>query len=148
METECASCEVRTGLYVLLQVASISQLTVSWLSRQCGILNISQPYRSPWPVTGIALLFYLRITYLFSLNYCCFIIIVHSLVFTELSTLLLDIAVPWNLKIKETYSSVASTYLQNRAYHNTADSPNIISLRTPRYISFLYTSICTERDHL
>jgi hypothetical protein len=39
METECASCEVRTGLYVLLQVAGISQLTVSRLSRQCGILE-------------------------------------------------------------------------------------------------------------
>jgi hypothetical protein len=57
METECASCEVRTGLYVLLQVASISQLTVSRVSRQCGVLNISRPYRPPWPVTGIALLF-------------------------------------------------------------------------------------------
>jgi hypothetical protein len=53
---ECASCEVRTGLQVLLQVASISQLTVNRLSRQCGILNISQPHRSPRPVTGIAVL--------------------------------------------------------------------------------------------
>jgi hypothetical protein len=29
---------------------------VSRLSRQCGILNISQPYRARRPVTGIALL--------------------------------------------------------------------------------------------
>jgi hypothetical protein len=29
---------------------------MSRLSRQCGILNISQPYRSPRPVMGIALL--------------------------------------------------------------------------------------------
>jgi hypothetical protein len=30
--------------------------SVSRLSRQCGILNISQPYRPPWLVTGMALL--------------------------------------------------------------------------------------------
>jgi hypothetical protein len=30
---------------------------VSRPSRQCGILNISQPYKPPRPVTGIALLF-------------------------------------------------------------------------------------------
>jgi hypothetical protein len=31
--------------------------SVSRLSRQCGILNISEPYRPPWPVTGIAFFF-------------------------------------------------------------------------------------------
>jgi hypothetical protein len=32
---------------------------VNRLPRQCGILNISQPYNPPHPVTGIALLFLL-----------------------------------------------------------------------------------------
>jgi hypothetical protein len=34
---------------------------VSRLSRECGILNILQPYRPPWPVTGIALLYFYQI---------------------------------------------------------------------------------------
>jgi hypothetical protein len=50
---------------VLLQVASISQLTVSRLSRQCGVLNISQLYRPTRPVTGIT--FYLKVNVKFSL---------------------------------------------------------------------------------
>jgi hypothetical protein len=36
----------------------ISPPSVSGLSRQCAILNISQPYRPPWPVTRTALFLY------------------------------------------------------------------------------------------
>jgi hypothetical protein len=36
---------------------------MSRLSRQCGILNIPQPYRPPRPVTGISLLTLLTIAF-------------------------------------------------------------------------------------
>jgi hypothetical protein len=34
--------------------------SVSRFSRHCGILNISQPYRPPWPITGVALLLFFK----------------------------------------------------------------------------------------
>jgi hypothetical protein len=36
---------------------------VSQLFRQCGILNISQPYRPPRPGTGIAFTFFIVLAY-------------------------------------------------------------------------------------
>jgi hypothetical protein len=41
---------------------------VSRSSRQCGILNISQPYRPPQPVAGIALLQFYHIIYRYVLQ--------------------------------------------------------------------------------
>jgi hypothetical protein len=45
---------IKRGLRVRL---TFSPLSVSRLSRQCGIFNISQPCRPPRPVTGITLLY-------------------------------------------------------------------------------------------
>jgi hypothetical protein len=35
--------------------STISSPSVSQLSKKCGSLDVTQPYRSPWSVTGIAL---------------------------------------------------------------------------------------------
>jgi hypothetical protein len=48
---------VKRGQRVML---TTSPPSMSRLYRQCGILNISQPYRLPWPDMGIDLL-YLRV---------------------------------------------------------------------------------------
>jgi hypothetical protein len=59
LEVECGQCEGLTSL------AS----SVSRLSGQCGILNISQHYRPPRPVTGIDLLYGDGVCFLWGTNW-------------------------------------------------------------------------------
>jgi hypothetical protein len=53
MSSRISFCGVKHGWRVKL---TVSLPSVSRLSRQCGTLDISQPYRPPRPGTGIALL--------------------------------------------------------------------------------------------
>jgi hypothetical protein len=48
------------GVKYSWRIRLTSPPTVSWLSRKCGIFDASQPYRPPWPVTGVPFLFYYR----------------------------------------------------------------------------------------
>jgi hypothetical protein len=48
---------------------TILPISVSRLSRQCGILNISQPYRSARPVTEISLLYGDGVCFLWGTNW-------------------------------------------------------------------------------
>jgi hypothetical protein len=102
---------------------------VSRLSRQCGILNISQPYRSPRSVTAIALLFTLiyfgfyktlKVSFysnpvLYEYYCCCFCI---------------------KSKVKQKYTSPSNTGL-------CADESKCISVHTSRF-TFCFTD---AREH-
>jgi hypothetical protein len=56
------SFEKKTGLWEMSRIVIVGLTSlpayVSRLSRQCGIFNISQAYRPPRPVTGIAMLYF------------------------------------------------------------------------------------------
>jgi hypothetical protein len=61
--------------YICMCPVDLGLLALTYLILQCGILDITQPYRPPQPVTGIALLFFLRCIHLCNVHYtlCSFV---------------------------------------------------------------------------
>jgi hypothetical protein len=60
--TEMSTTNIKIIMFLGSKVQQVRRVdnimpSVSHLSRHCGIFNISQPYRPPRPVMGIALLY-------------------------------------------------------------------------------------------